>query len=132
MSDSPSARQLVQTAFDRARQSGKPDWWIMAIPVLKNRLLQMTDREFRETNYGARSFRDFIQQHADILRVEETPFPGFVVLRSAEPEHQPGLAPRGAVLEVSPDLWRAVLDFSSGNKYVWDKSKGRRTAGFGR
>lgn len=124
MSDSPNARQLVQAAFDRARQSGKPDWWCMAIPVLKNRLLQMTNREFRETTYGARSFRDFIQQHADMLRVEETPFPGFVVLRSAEPEHQPGLAPKSAVLEVSPNLWRAVLDFSSGSKYVWDESKG--------
>jgi hypothetical protein len=124
MSDSPNARQLVQTAFNRARQSGKPDWWRMAIPVLKNRLLQTTNRDFREMTYGALSFRDFIQQHADMLRVEETPFPGFVVLRSAEPEHQPGLAPTSTVLDVPPDLWRATLDFSSGNKYVWDESKG--------
>lgn len=86
MSDSLNARQLIQNAFDRARQSGKADWWCMAIPVLKNRLLQMTDRDFRESAYGAHSFREFIQLHEDMLRVEESPFPGFVVLRSAEPE----------------------------------------------
>jgi hypothetical protein len=124
MSDSPSARQLILTAFDRARQSGKPDWWSMAIPVLKNRLLQMTNHEFRETTYGARSFRDFIRQHAEMLRVEETPLPGFVVLKSVEPEKQARLAPKTAVHEVSPDLWQAVLDFSSGDKYVLDDSKG--------
>jgi hypothetical protein len=95
----------------------------MAIPVLKNRLLQMTNREFSETAYGAQTFRDFIDMHKETLRVEESPHPGFVVLMSAESEFEAGDVSPRRVPDVAPDLWRAVLDFSSGNKYVWDESK---------
>ncbi|MBA3973881.1 MAG: hypothetical protein C0504_06645 [Candidatus Solibacter sp.] len=123
MSEIKDARHLIEAAFSRARQSGKADWWRMAIPVLKNRLLQMTNREFSETAYGARTFREFIDMQTETLRVEDAPHPGFVVLKSAESEFEAGDATSRRVPDVAPDLWRAMLDFSSGNKYVWDESR---------
>jgi len=94
----------------------------MAIPVLKNRLLQLTNRDFREESYGAHSFRDFLRQQSDLLRVEETPLPGIVVLRSAGIERSEAPIHKRAAPEISPDLWQAILDFSSGSKYLWDDS----------
>lgn len=122
-SEPKDALHLIEAAFSRARQAGKADWWRMAIPVLKNRLLQMTNREFGETAYGAQTFRDFIDMHGETLRVEESPHPGFVVLMSAESELEAGDVSPRRVPDVAPDLWRAVLDFSSGYRYVWDESK---------
>jgi hypothetical protein len=123
MSDVQTASQLIQSAFDRARQSGKPDWWCMAIPVLKNRLLQLTSGEFRENAYGAHSLRDFVNRNSDILRFEEKPFPGFVILTSAEPSQQKNSSLKNPPPEVSSDLWQSVIDFSSGTKYIWDEPK---------
>jgi hypothetical protein len=39
MEHSLSAQELIELAFTQARRSGKLEWWVMAIPVLKNRLL---------------------------------------------------------------------------------------------
>lgn len=121
MSEAPTATDLIERAFGIARQSGKPDWWAMRSPVLKNRLLLLTNNKFKEADYGAVSFRDFLGKVLDIVRVDETAFPPFVVLKSAAPEG----AERPAVNlvrgdQVRADLWRAVLDYSSGNRYVWD------------
>lgn len=121
MHEALAAAELVERAFGIARQSGKTDWWAMAIPVLKNRLLQLTNNTFREADFGATSFRDFLRKIPDVVRIDEAPLPGFVILRSAAPErsNQPSKrAFRGE--RVRADLWRALLDYSSGQRYVWD------------
>jgi hypothetical protein len=124
MNEVPSAADLIERAFALARRSGKSDWWAMTIPVLKNRLLLLTKNTFKEADFGAITFRDFLRKIPDIVKVDETPLPGFVILKSAAPEHLE--RPSANVVraeQIRADLWRAVLDYSSGHRYVWDISE---------
>jgi len=95
----------------------------MAIPVLKNRMLQITGRKFREADYGARSFREFLRDASDLIEVQEAPLPGQVTLRSAAATELPSKESKPQ--DIRPDLWEAVLDFSSGTRYVWDREEAR-------
>jgi hypothetical protein len=124
MHEAPAAADLIERAFGLARQSGKPDWWAMTIPVLKNRLLLLTKNAFKEADYEATSFRDFLNKVSDIVRVDATPLPGFVILKSAAPKlwGQPP-ANKFPGERIRADLWRAMLDYSSGHRYVWDVSQ---------
>jgi hypothetical protein len=124
MQEARAAIDLIERAFGLARQAGKSSWWAMTIPVLKNRLLQLTKNTFKEADFGAISFRDFLSKFPDIVRVDETPPPGFVILKSAveeRSERPPEDVFRGG--QIRADLWRAVLDYSNGNRYVWDTSQ---------
>jgi hypothetical protein len=120
MEHSPSARNLIERAFAQARRSGKPEWWVMAIPVLKNRLLQITGHGFKESDFGVSTFGEFLQSNADVLEIDKSFLPGAVTLKAVEKsERAPGTsAPRED--RIREDLWRAILDYSSGNRYVWD------------
>ena len=91
----------------------------MTIPVLKNRLLLLTKNTFKEADFGAISFRDFLSKVPDIVRVDGASVPGFVILKSAAPE-RPERPSANAVRseQIRADLWRAVLDYSSGHRYV--------------
>lgn len=115
-----SARALIERAFAQARRSGKAEWWVMAIPVLKNRLLQITDQAFRESDFGASTFREFLQNNTDVLEIDNSFKPGAVTLRSAESVTQPRNVGSSQRSRIREDLWRAILDYSSGNQYVWD------------
>lgn len=124
MSELQNAHQSIARAFEQARRSGKPDWWKMAIPVLKNRLLQITDRKFTEADYGARSFREMLRNMSELIQVHDTPLPGHVTLRSAATADLPADDSKVPQREIRPDLWDAMLDFSSGTRYVWDEAAG--------
>lgn len=127
MSELRNPRELIERAFDQARRSGKPDWWSMTIPVLKNRILQISERKFREADYGARSFREFLRNASDVIEVQETPLPGQATLRSAIMTES--LAePKSSQPDIRPDLWEATLDFTSQNRYIWDVAEGRARA----
>lgn len=131
MQEGSTAADLIDRAFGLARRSGKTDWWAMTIPVLKNRLLQLTKNDFKEADFGATSFREFLGKFPNIVRVDDTHPPGLVILKSAIPDHSERLSPhvfRGQ--RIRSDLWRSVLDYSSGRKYVWDASlQAARAAG---
>jgi hypothetical protein len=120
MEHSPSARELIESAFAQARRSGKPEWWVMAIPVLKNRLLQITGQAFKESDFGASTYREFLQNNTDVLDIDNSFLPGTVTLKSTErvPPSQDISSPQRN--RIREDLWRAILDYSSGNRYVWD------------
>lgn len=94
----------------------------MAIPVLKNRILLITGGHFRESEFGASSFRDFLSRlPPGTVVVDEAQSPGFVVLGDYEPAiRSPHVS---AYPRIRSDLWRAVLDYSSGRSYVWDLSQ---------
>ncbi len=118
------ATLLIQQAFERARISGKPDWPRMTTAVLKNRLLDLTGNTFNETEYGADTFTGFIFGYSDIVDIDKSKSPPIVALRHPELD---SLAP-GYVSSrprVRSDLWQAVLDYSSGREYVWDKLEKR-------
>lgn len=113
-------RQLIRQAFDVARESGRADWQQMTTAVLKNRLLDLTDRSFDEADYGARTISDLVRRLSDILLIDDSVRPARVQLSSAEtPLPAIGLPVNS---RVRPDLWRAVIDYRSGKKYVWDGS----------
>ena len=75
------ARELVERAFDAARDKGKPEWHRMHLAVLKNRLLLLSDREFDETQHGASNFRQFVADLNDLLRLDLDTTPPMVELR---------------------------------------------------
>ena len=114
-------RQLIIEAFKQARDSGKSDWYRMTTAVLKNRLLDLTDRGFNESDYGAWSFTDFVSRRSDILNFYRDQLPVVVELkpeqrRGPDSDSAPGLPTR---MRIRGDLWRAVFDRSSGSKYYW-------------
>jgi hypothetical protein len=125
MPDISAGVDLVRRAFDAARASGKKeDWQRMTIPVLKNRMLLLTGGQFREADYGASSFRDFLNRlPAGSVTVDDSHAPGFAVLVTEGAVSGKGhTAP--SYPRIRRDLWRAALDFSSGRRYVWDSSIG--------
>jgi hypothetical protein len=114
----PDLNDLIRRAFAVAQQSGRSAVDAMTLPVLKNRLLQLTDRKFNEQAYGFGSFRELIRRAAaDVVSLNEETRPATVTLRKRPPE-------AAARRRVRPDIWRAVLDYSSGQRYVWDQSAG--------
>ena len=113
-------KALIRKAYEMARSSGKSDWKRMTVAVLKNRILQLTNREFRETKYGANTFLEFLKSASDIVRVDETARPAVAEYLS-EPEPGGSEAPTTErFVRVRPDLWRAVMDYASGHQFVWE------------
>ncbi len=108
-------RALILEAFTQARSDDRADWDRMTIAVLKNRILQITDRKFKEQDYGARRFIDLIKSLSDLVSIDETPVPPIVELLNKP-------APSAKQGRLRRDLWQAVMDYSSGTQYVWDPS----------
>jgi hypothetical protein len=113
-------RLLLERAFWSARVSGRPDWHRMIVAVLKNRLLQLSDRTFREQDFGAASLLELTARYPDLVAID----------RSAKPVVIEWIGPRtlgadtGQTRRVRSDLWRAALDFSSGLEYEWNTAAG--------
>lgn len=116
------SRTLIRRAFEEARKSGRPDWHRMSVAVLKNRILDLTERSFRESDYGAPTFGEFVRNHDDILALDATQRPPVAILKGVSPA--PVEAPESTGTRIRSDLWQAVLDFSSGEEYVWDVGEG--------
>jgi len=88
----------------------------MLVAVLKNRLLQLTNRSFREEDFGATSLIDLLARYKDLVTVDLTSRPVMIEWLGA-----PAIVGASPLVgRVRADLWRATLDFSSGAAYVWD------------
>jgi hypothetical protein len=135
--------RLIRAGFELARLSGRENWRRMTLAVLKNRLLSLTDRQFDEERWGAHSFREFVEMFPKILALDRStqpataeylgePASGPSTPRLGEPATAVPGAPMprvvGADRRIRPDLWRAVLDYSSGAVYVWDGSRATAVA----
>ena len=119
----PDSQELVRRAFEKAKETGRPDWYRMSVAVLKNRLLDLTDREFRESDYGAATFLEFVRTQSAILDIDVSYTPPMATFKEAVPA---GAEPISSRTRIRSDLWWAALDFSGGQNYVWDLSN--RTA----
>jgi hypothetical protein len=119
MTDTPS--QLIQSAFAQANKSGKSEWHRMTIAVLKNRLLTLTNGQFKETAFGAQTMRDFVKLASDIVRLDDDGHLPVVVLLAEEPTEVPRESPPS--IRVRADLWRAIVDYSSHSTFVWDSER---------
>lgn len=121
------AKQLIVQAFEQARDAGKHDWHRMTIAVLKNRMLSLTGNAFNEGDYGAANFTAFILRYRDLVNIDESRLPPVIELRTSEVDDRAhGHAdPAPSRSRIRSDLWRAVLDYSSGTEYVWDAVDGQ-------
>ena len=118
---SDDSQKLIRLAFDKAKGSGRPNWYRMDVGVLKNRILNLTS-SFRESDYGVTTFMEFVRNHSDILDLDETRWPPAVILKRV---HQESASDSESVrTQVRPDLWRAVMSFSGDTQYVWDNDEG--------
>ncbi len=124
------AEPLILAAFQQAEDKSKVEWTSMAVPVLKNRLLQLTSRNFREDEYGSPNIWHFVTLFPALLATEGE-YPRERVrlltrarLQSADVGEPASLDPAG-LGRIRSDLWRAVVDYRSQEVYVWDETTGR-------
>lgn len=127
--------QLIVAAFQAARQKGREDWRRMTTPVLKNRLLSLTNRQFNESEWNVPTFRHFLALYPGLISVDNAQYPAVAELliehSSATPVEilgHPRATPMTSRQRVRSDLWRAVLDYSSGTTYAWDDDQGAVTS----
>ncbi|WP_419863156.1 hypothetical protein [Candidatus Poriferisodalis sp.] len=120
-------QHLVLMAFRTAAQQQKPEWYRMQGCVLKNRLLNQTDRSFNERDYGAENFSALLTRIDDLVETDHSVTPYMVELRESlrsriEPEASAEAAER--TQRIRADLWHAIIDYSSGRNWAWDRSRG--------
>lgn len=126
-----SGAVLLQQAFEAARAQGRADWQTMTAAVLKNRMLDITDRTFDERDWGAASFRGFLSLFTNLLDIDTASKPP-LVRWIGDPDGNSIPAVAGDRFALGPrrrirdDLWGAVLDYTSGQVYLWD---GQRAVG---
>jgi hypothetical protein len=122
---------LIRQSFEAARESEVADWRSMTSAVLKNRILDLTGRGFDESRWGAENFRGFVDQFREIVEVDTSKRPPRVVYlaETTDPEAQHADVGEGSTItrvasgrskRIRQDLWRAIIDYSSGQIYVWD------------
>src|SRR5205807_1773791 len=89
----------------------------------------LIDGTFDERQWNASSFTGFLAQFPELVAVDATTKPPTVVLREAEKEsipdsgESPGRQTYGSPSRewrIRSDLWSAVLDYESGNVFLWD------------
>ncbi|WP_426181838.1 hypothetical protein [Microbacterium sp. TWP3-1-2b2] len=124
------ADPFIIKAFGQAQERSKPEWTSMTIPVLKNRLLQVSSQTFREMDYGSPNIWHFVTLFPHLLRTDGVR-PGERVHLVDPSIVEPSSTDESAALDpvgrgrIRVDLWRAVFDYSSGKEYVWDDTVGR-------
>jgi hypothetical protein len=114
--DLDGLQALVRSAFEQTRASGRGDWTVMTVPVLKNRLLNLTERQFSETTYGANSMAELIGLLPELVELDTSGRPPRVRLRSAGVWST--TIPHSRY-QIRGDLWSAMVDFGRGEPYVW-------------
>ena len=68
---SEQLRNLIIDAFATAKEKGKENWQTMELGVLKNRILQATDGQFRESDYGTELMVKLALRYPDVLLVTD-------------------------------------------------------------
>lgn len=124
------AEPLILKAFRQAQESLKTEWTAMAVPVLKNRLLQLSSKSFRESDYGSPNIWHFVTQFPKVIATEGVRPRERV--RLIEPENveanereTPAALDPAGMGRIRQDLWRALFDYSAQETFVWDEAKGR-------
>lgn len=112
-------KDLLERAFAAARDAGKPVWNRMILSVLRNRLLQLTNRHFNVQDFGARSLLELVSRYHGVVAIDRAAKPVVIEWRGPLTVAAPARPSR-----VRPDLWRSVLDLSSGLHYEWDAAAG--------
>lgn len=98
----------------------------MSAAVLKNRILDLTERQFDERTWGVDSFTDWLALFADVVRVDYGKHPPVVELLGGDEtpiatEHtDTGAASLPArPWKVRRDLWLALTDPRTEGRWAW-------------
>lgn len=135
------ALALVEKAFAQAEERKGPSGRRMSLPVLKNRLLQLTNRQFKPVEYGAQDLKDLLERLTPRIILIRESGQIFAELRdsgsvraTSVARRSDRIAKRTALVEAAPhvsesgrirsDLWMAMIDYTSGRRYVWDETQG--------
>lgn len=125
------ARDLVKAAFENARLTGREDWQRMSVGVLKNRLLDASNRQFDESDFGAVNMVGFVRLMPDLLSLDASQRQPAAVLTDPQTiglhldsEAAPESATAARTERVRHDLWRAIIDYRSQRNYFWDSRLG--------
>jgi hypothetical protein len=142
------ALELVVVAFLHAQRKLGPEATTMSLGVLKNRLLQITDRRFDPRDFGVPDMRAFLAMLAPEVKVTRMTEHGEARLTvalgatgsTAQPQDESPLIDEAAQLTAQaempqdlrrpdgrnrPDLWTAIMDYASNQTYVWDERMGK-------
>lgn len=100
----------------------------MTPAVLKNRILDLTNRTFDQSDWGASSLAEFLRQFDDVVAPVPDSRPPQVTLVQGDSPPAPQTASAqlrdiGSRRRIRPDLWEAILDYSSGLRYFWDGTR---------
>lgn len=113
---------LIESAFASARAKGKAEWRRMTTAVLKNRLLQLTGRQFDPDALGFSSFDALLTAFSEIVSLDHTTHPTTVEYLGAASLTRAGKVPPQG-MRIRQDLWNAMLDYSAGHEWVWDMTE---------
>ena len=116
--DLTNLERLVISAFEHTRSTGRKDWTVMTVPVLKNRLLDLTNREFSAASFGAASMTELVGLLPELVDLDTSTRPPRVRLRDNTATSASGSVPH-LRYQIRRDLWNAVVDFGRGERYVW-------------
>jgi hypothetical protein len=101
----------------------------MPTAVLKNRLLDLTDRQFRESRYGVSRFSDLLRQLdlVDLVGSGATQAaqlqPSVVEAIEADSGTASNPSPRHVGgFRIRPDLWNAVMDYTNAKAWRWNSA----------
>ncbi len=126
---------LIRQAFAEAAASGKSGTE-MTTAVLKNRLLQLTGKKFREPDYGHSTLARLLLSVPWLVQLkgDHPPYMVHLLDRTVGAAGQQASADDEAVRRpvderyelwrVREDLWKAAMDSYSGLRYVWDAQTG--------
>ena len=122
----PIGADLITRAFELAQAAGKPDWRRMSSAVLKNRILDLTERSFDERAWGVESFSAWLTLFSDLVRVDHRQHPPVVELLGGEetPVATLHANTHAAALPARPwkvrrDLWLAVVTPDTEGQWGW-------------
>lgn len=111
---------LIRDAFEAARLKGHETWFTMPSAVLKNRLLQLTERKFAEEDYHYESFYELLAAAASQGWISISNDGGrnlVTLVGHSNQGDEPQVTRRTFVRS---DLWSAVLDITATQAWRWD------------
>ncbi len=65
-------RELIRSAFSKAKENNVPEWDVMTISELKVSLLELTNGEFDQSIYGIKKFSQFLMRYPDLVEFKIT------------------------------------------------------------
>jgi len=93
----------------------------MTTAVLKNRLLQMTQRRFSVEALGFSSLQALLGEFPAIVRLDHTTSPTTVEFLGEATPAPKWPASSSQRTRVRDDLWNAMLNYTAGHAWVWDE-----------